>query len=103
MQVPFEAAPGAASVVLRKGTCSYNVSLNVAAAAPGLFPQRRYFARAIAVRPDGSFVSPDNRPARRGEVVRVFTGGMGAAAFRNRHQPSGRQRKPTPTCAIRPR
>ncbi len=32
--------------------------------------------RIVGVRPDGTFISPDN-PARRGEIIRVFTTGMG--------------------------
>jgi len=75
VQVPFEVAAGSTPVVLRKGSCGYNASLNVAAAAPGLF-RGAGASHAIAVRPDGSYVSPDN-PAKRGEFVRVFAGGMG--------------------------
>jgi adhesin/invasin len=80
VQVPFEVTPGSASVTIRSTTGgSTTVSgVQILPLKPGLFEfteagGQRY---AVAVRPDGSYVSSAN-PARRGEIIRVFATGLG--------------------------
>jgi uncharacterized protein (TIGR03437 family) len=80
VQVPFEVAPGNTSVTIRTasgGTRTVD-NVQIQAIKPGLFDfvdsnGRRY---AVALRPDGSYVTSAN-PARRGETVRVFATGLG--------------------------
>src|SRR5205823_263566 len=50
-------------------------------ASPGIFetPMSDGIRRAVAVRPDGTFVSLEN-PARRGEIIRVYVTGLGPTA-----------------------
>ena len=57
------------------------VNLPVQAATPGIFETSSSDGtrRAVAIRPDGSFVTLQN-PARRGEIIRVFVTGMGPAS-----------------------
>jgi uncharacterized protein (TIGR03437 family) len=59
---------------------SATVSMPVLAATPGIFQtvMSDGTARAVAFRPDGTFVSLQN-PARRGETIRVYVTGMGPA------------------------
>jgi uncharacterized protein (TIGR03437 family) len=78
VQVPFETQPGTANVVINAaGGGSATVSAQVQVLAPGIFEtvsgSQKY---AVALRPDGSYISPSN-PARRGEVIRVFVTGLG--------------------------
>lgn len=79
-QVPCETAPGTSvPVVINVGGGTGTVNMPVQAAAPGIFETLMSDGnrRAVAVRPDGSFVSLQN-PARRGENIRVFVTGLGA-------------------------
>jgi uncharacterized protein (TIGR03437 family) len=80
VQAPFElAAGGNVWIVVRRlagGVAGLEVP--VVDYQPALFvradfPNRRI---AVALRPDGSYVAPDN-PARRGEIVRFFATGVG--------------------------
>jgi uncharacterized protein (TIGR03437 family) len=80
VQVPFETAPGSATVTIRtSGGGSTTVEgVAIQALKPGIFEYidtngQRY---AVAVRPDGSYISSAN-PARRGETIRVFVDGLG--------------------------
>ena len=82
VQVPCEVVPGTSvpvSVNAAGGTASVNIPVQTA--SPGIFETTMSdgVARAVAVRPDGSFVSLEN-PARRGEVIRVYVTGLGATA-----------------------
>lgn len=80
VQAPFEmAAGGNVWIVVRRiegGVAGLEVP--VVDYQPALFvhtdTQGRRFA--VAIRPDGSYVTPDN-PARRGEIVRFFATGVG--------------------------
>lgn len=80
VQVPFETSPGTASVTIRTtgGGSTTVEGVQIQAVRPGIFDYvdangRRY---AVALRPDGSYISSGN-PARRGENIRVFVDGMG--------------------------
>ena len=80
-QVPCDAAVSSSTpIVINVGGGSGSVSLPVVAATPGIFETTMSDGsnRAAALRPDGTFVSLQN-PARRGELIRVFVTGMGAA------------------------
>lgn len=81
VQVPYEVAPGTATVTVRsQGGGSTSVSgVQILPLKPGIFEYvdtdgQRY---AVATRPDGSYVSLAN-PARRGEIIRFFATGLGA-------------------------
>ncbi|MBM3812676.1 MAG: hypothetical protein FJW20_13695 [Acidimicrobiia bacterium] len=89
LQVPFELVPGVpVAVTVRVGSGSTVVNgVSVIGLQPGIFEtvdgqNRRY---AVALRPNGSFVTPDN-PARYGEIIRFFVTGAGQvspSAFTN--------------------
>jgi len=82
VQVPCEVTPGSSvPVTVNAGGGTASVNIAVQTASPGIFetPMSDNVARAVAVRPDGSFVSLEN-PARRGEVIRVYVTGLGATA-----------------------
>lgn len=79
-QAPFELTPGfPVSVIARVGVGSTTLNnVQVRDYQPGTFETtnaqgRRY---AVALKPNGSFVSPDN-PARYGEIILVFMTGAG--------------------------
>lgn len=79
-QVPCETAPGSSvPAVININGATTNVNLNIQAASPGIYQATNSdsVARAVVVRPDGSFVTPSN-PARRGENVTIYVTGMGA-------------------------
>jgi len=79
-QVPCEVAPGSSvPSTLNVGGGTTNINLNIQAASPGIFQSASAdnVIRAVVVRPDGSFASPNN-PARRGENVTIFATGLGA-------------------------
>ena len=80
VQVPFETAPGQTSVTIRtEGGGSTTVSgVQILSNKPGIFDYVDASARrmAVALRPDGSYINSGN-PARRGEIIRVFTAGLG--------------------------
>jgi uncharacterized protein (TIGR03437 family) len=78
-QVPCETAPGSSvPSTITVGGGSTNINLNIQAASPGIFQSigSDGTARAVVVRPDGSFASVAN-PARRGENVSIFATGLG--------------------------
>jgi uncharacterized protein (TIGR03437 family) len=82
VQVPCEAVPGSSvpvTVTVGAGTATVNVP--VLAASPGIFQTTMSdgVLRAVAVRPDGSWVTLSN-PARRGEIVRAYATGLGVTA-----------------------
>ena len=80
-QVPCDTpVSSSAPVTVNVGGGSATVNMPVQAANPGILEtvMSDNARRAVAVRPDGSWVSLQN-PARRGEVIRVFVTGMGAA------------------------
>jgi uncharacterized protein (TIGR03437 family) len=78
-EVPCETQPGSIPVTVTVAGNATSIETQVQAAAPGIFEttmsdDRR---RAMVQRPDGTFASLEN-PAQAGEVVRVFTTGLGA-------------------------
>jgi uncharacterized protein (TIGR03437 family) len=81
VQVPFEVQPGpeVALTVSVASSGSATVTVPVKTLAPGVFTSvyggKNY---AVAVRPDGSYVSPTN-PAQRGENLYLFATGLGEA------------------------
>lgn len=78
-QVPCETTTGGnVPVAISVGGGSASVNFPVQGASPGIFETTMSDGtnRAVALRPDGSFVSLQN-PARQGEIVRVFVTGMG--------------------------
>jgi uncharacterized protein (TIGR03437 family) len=80
-QVPTELPAGLANVTVAVGEGNATVTgVPVTVVAPGLFEtvMSDNVRRAVALRPDGSYVSLQN-PARRGERVKVFVTGLGAA------------------------
>jgi uncharacterized protein (TIGR03437 family) len=79
-QVPGELAAGTTAVTIRTagGAATTVDGIPVRALQPGIFDtidaqNRRY---AVLIRPDGSFVTPEN-PARRGEQLRLIATGLG--------------------------
>lgn len=81
-QVPCDVTPGNSvpvRVTVNGGSTTTNVI--VRAAGPGIFEsganQSDNTARAVLLKPDGTFMS-DTNPARKGDVVRVFATGLGA-------------------------
>jgi uncharacterized protein (TIGR03437 family) len=80
-EVPCETAPAASvPIAISVGGGSATVNMPVQSATPGIFQtvMSDGVARAVVIRPDGSFVTLQN-PARRGETVRVFVTGLGPA------------------------
>jgi uncharacterized protein (TIGR03437 family) len=81
-QVPCETAPGnSVPITISVGGGTGTTAFPVVAASPGIFEtvMSDGARRAVAVRPDGTFVSLQN-PARRasgGELIRVFVTGLG--------------------------
>jgi adhesin/invasin len=81
VQVPFEVQPGSAVAltVTNATTGSATVMVSVKPLAPGVFTSvyggKTY---AVAVRPDGSQVSPTN-PAQQGENIQLYVTGLGQA------------------------
>ena len=81
VQVPFEVQPGpaVALTVSVANSGSATVMVAVKPLAPGVFTSsyggKNY---AVAVRPDGSQVSPTN-PAQRGENIQLYITGLGQA------------------------
>jgi len=79
VQAPFElGAPGAVTVTAKVGAASTAVA-NVAVLSvnPGIFESvGADGTRAVVLRPDGSYVSPQN-PAQRGETVTLLATGLG--------------------------
>ena len=81
-QVPCEVAPAASvPITINVGGGTGTANMPVQAATPGIFEtvMSDNTRRAVAIRPDGSFVSLDN-PARPGDVVRVYVTGLGPVA-----------------------
>ncbi len=98
VQAPFELAPARITVMVRTGigapsekTIFVN-DVQITNAQPGIFEYSTQ--AAVALRPDGSVVSPANR-ARRGEAIRIFTTGLGPVlpAVKT-NQPGYRGQKP---------
>ena len=81
-QVPCETAPAnSVPITISVAGGTGTITFPVVAASPGIFEtvMSDGARRAVAVRPDGTFVSLQN-PARRGESVRVFATGLGATS-----------------------
>ena len=79
VQVPYEVTGTSASVVITTpGGGSGTFTVQVQPYAPGIFTTNVFNLanEAVAVRPDGSYVSPQN-PAHRGEVITIFVTGAG--------------------------
>jgi uncharacterized protein (TIGR03437 family) len=79
VQVPCEVVPSSSvAVTIAVNGVAATVNVPVLAASPGIFETTMSdgVARAVAVRPDGSFVSLSN-PARRGEMIRAYATGLG--------------------------
>jgi uncharacterized protein (TIGR03437 family) len=79
-QVPCEVTPGSSvPIAITVGsTPATSINVPIQAASPGIFQTQMSdgVSRAIAVRPDGSFVSLQN-PGRKGENLVVFVTGLG--------------------------
>jgi uncharacterized protein (TIGR03437 family) len=78
-QVPCETAlANSVPITINVAGGTATITFPVVAASPGIFEtvMSDGARRAVAVRPDGTFVSLQN-PARRGETVRVFVTGLG--------------------------
>ena len=78
VQVPFETQPGTANVLINSaGGGSGTFTVQVAPYAPGIFETtiggQKY---AVALRPNGSYVSPSN-PAHPGETILIYVTGLG--------------------------
>jgi uncharacterized protein (TIGR03437 family) len=81
-QVPCETAPSTGvPITINVGGGTGTITFPVVAANPGIYDavMSDGIRRAVALRPDGSFVSLQN-PARSGEAVRIFVTGLGPAA-----------------------
>jgi uncharacterized protein (TIGR03437 family) len=81
-QVPCETAVGnAVPITINVAGGSASITFPVVAASPGIFEtvMSDGASRAVAIRPDGSFVSLQN-PARTGETIRVYVTGLGPTA-----------------------
>jgi uncharacterized protein (TIGR03437 family) len=78
IQIPFETQPGNTTVVLNAaGGGSATLAVTTQPYAPGVFTSvYGNQTIAVAVRSDGSYVSPTN-PAHRGETIYVFATGLG--------------------------
>jgi uncharacterized protein (TIGR03437 family) len=80
IEIPCELSPGTVNVTVNVGSGSKAVSVQLQAAAPGIFQvagsDRKL--RAVLIRPDGSAASNDN-PVRRGETVHMMVTGLGPA------------------------
>ncbi|MBZ5609678.1 MAG: Ig-like domain-containing protein [Acidobacteriia bacterium] len=80
VQVPYEVAGRTVAdlTVTISGGGSATVSVNLQPFAPAVFETTLFGIahQAVAIRPDGSYVSPAN-PARRGEVIIIFLTGLG--------------------------
>jgi uncharacterized protein (TIGR03437 family) len=78
IQVPFETQPGNTTVVINAaGGASATYTIPTQPYAPGVFTNTYgNVTIAVAVRSDGSYVSPTN-PAQRGETIYVFATGLG--------------------------
>jgi uncharacterized protein (TIGR03437 family) len=83
VQVPFELAPAAVSVVVRTGLGTDDPletvvdGVQILSAAPGIFEQTMDGSRiALLLRTDGTPVSPAS-PARKGESLRLLATGLG--------------------------
>ena len=80
-QTPCETPAGSTTVIVRVNGGSTSIAgVPVAALQPGIFETtfistgtKKY---AVLLRPDGSYVTPDN-PARRGEQIKMFATGLG--------------------------
>ncbi|MCU1236738.1 MAG: Ig domain protein group 1 domain protein, partial [Candidatus Solibacter sp.] len=77
-QLPCETPTGNATVAINVSGGTASATVSVTGAAPGIFEtvMSDNVKRAVAIRPDGTFISLAN-PARKGEVVRVLVTGMG--------------------------
>ena len=78
-QTPCETAPGPVKVVVAvRGVAAVVDAIPVVAYQPGLFEMTASDGKkyAMALRPDGSAVGPEN-PAIRGEVIRFVVTGLG--------------------------
>ena len=78
-QVPCETAPAnGVPITIGVGGGTATIAFPVVAASPGIFEtvMSDGVRRAVAVRPDGTFVNLLN-PARHGDTIRVFVTGLG--------------------------
>ena len=79
VQVPFELPAGTATVTIitpSNGSATIN-NVPIAQYSPGLFETVVNGQRlGVAIRPDGSYVSPSN-PAQRGDITCFFATGLG--------------------------
>jgi uncharacterized protein (TIGR03437 family) len=84
VQAPFELAPATITAMVRTGIgtamemTTFVDGVKITNAQPGIFEYNVTSSTraAVALRPDGTVVSPTNK-AKRGEVVRLFTTGLG--------------------------
>jgi uncharacterized protein (TIGR03437 family) len=78
VQVPFETQPGSASVLINSaGGGSGTFTVQVAPYAPGIFETTIGGQKfAVALRPNGSYISPSN-PAHPGETILIYVNGLG--------------------------
>jgi uncharacterized protein (TIGR03437 family) len=80
-QTPCETPAGTVPVVVRVAGGTTTVQVPVVALQPGIFEFANSAGRrqAVLLRPDGSYVTPEN-PARRGDQLMMFTTGMGTVS-----------------------
>jgi uncharacterized protein (TIGR03437 family) len=81
-QVPCELLPTtSAPVTINVGGGTATVNMPIVAASPGILEtvMSDGVRRAVALRPDGTYVSLQN-PARGGEIIRILATGMGSVA-----------------------
>ena len=83
VQVPCQVTPGSSvPVTVNVGGASVTVNVTVQPASPGIFTAPMpadSVVRAVAVRPDGSYVTTLN-PARIGEIIRIYATGLGTTS-----------------------
>ena len=81
-QLPFEDVAGATTMAVQTPQGTTTVNVTIAAFAPAVFTSGTVtvngsaFPEAVALRPDGSYVSSSN-PALAGETITVFATGLG--------------------------
>jgi uncharacterized protein (TIGR03437 family) len=76
-QVPFELETGTTTLILTAPDSSpTSKQVNIQHYSPGIFEYAKPGHFAVLIRPDGSYVSPDN-PAHPGENVIMFATGLG--------------------------
>ena len=82
IQVPFEVSAGTVPITIGvSGSGSTNAFVTLMPYSPGFFQEAQAdgVTRAVALRPNGTVVTPTN-PAGRGENIRIYLTGLGAVS-----------------------